>query len=78
MICLLQVPALGVLFQAFPDERFALEGGWEMSSPRGSFETELENELCLIGVKTGSGNQDHQGTQQHGLWQLSEGTEKAP
>ena len=75
MICLLQVPALGVLVQAFPDERFALEGGWEMSSPRGSFETELEViELCLTGVKI----RTIRALRPHGLWQLSEGTEKAP
>lgn len=24
------------------------------------------------------GNQDHQGTQQHGFWQLCEGTKKTP
>ena len=75
VICLLQVPALGVLFQAFPDERFAVDGGWEMSSPRGSFETELEViELCLTGVKI----RTIRALRPHGLWQLSEGTEKAP
>ena len=75
MICLLQVPALGVLFQAFPDERFAVDGGWEMSSPRGSFETELEViELCLTGVKI----RTIRALRPHGLWQLSEGTEKTP
>ena len=60
-ICLLQVPALGVLHSClFPDERFALEGGWEFWLPTWVVRDCLEvTELCM----NRSENQDHQGTQ---------------
>ena len=76
MICMLQVPALGVLFNALSQMNgLPWKADGKVSSPRGSFETELEViELCLTGVKI----RTIRALRPHGLWQLSEGTEKAP
>ena len=81
----MQVPALGAQDDATPRNGLLLCGRSEMGFPRGSFEIRMEDVKMrpdrrkkLEKLMQICGNQDHQGTQQHGLWWLSEGTEKIP